>query len=327
MKRIFLVLFVSLLTLAGCGSDDGTTHIMVAFASSDSHPQYQALEEASDELYELTDGRYDLLIQPNGVLGDQGSTAQLVQSGAIDMAVVGNSIIESYVPEFSLISLPYMYESIDHQEAVFKSDILDELYSMTEQYHFKVAASYTSGARSIYLDEPIYEPADLKGKKIRVQGSALNIAMLEAMGGKPVDMSMGDVYTSVSQGTIDGAENNEVSYYDQKHYEISPYYSYTEHLMQPDQVIVSTKFYDSMSAEDQAAFDQVFADSVDSEFEYYKESAAEDVKLAEEGGATFNTDVDKEAFKEAVQPVVDEYINESDFSKELYENIQALATE
>lgn len=325
MKRIFIVLFISLIALSGCGTTDGTTHIMVAFASSDSHPQYKALEDASDELYELTDGRYDLLIQPNGVLGDQGSTAQLVQSGAIDMAVVGNSIVESYIPDFSIISLPYMYESIDHQQAVFNSDVLDELYAQTEQYHFKVAASYTSGARSIYLDEPITEPADLKGKKIRVQGSALNIAMLEAMGGKPVDMSMGDVYTSVSQGTIDGAENNEVSYYDQKHYEISPYYSYTEHLMQPDQVIVSTKFYDSMSAEDQVAFDQVFNDSINNEFEYYKESAETDVELAKEGGATFNTDVDKEAFKEAVQPVVDEYIEKSDFTKNLYDSIQALA--
>lgn len=325
MKRIFIVLFISLIVLSGCGTSDGTTHIMVAFASSDTHPQYQALQDASDELYKLTDGRYDLTIQSNGVLGDQGSTAQLVQSGAIDMAVVGNSIVESYIPDFSIISLPYMYESIDHQEAVFTSDVLDELYAQTEQYHFKIAASYTSGARSIYLDEPIYEPADLKGKKIRVQGSALNIAMMEAMGGKPVDMSMGDVYTSVSQGTIDGAENNEVSYYDQKHYEISPYYSYTEHLMQPDQVIVSTKFYDSMSTADQAAFDQVFEDSISNEFDYYKEAAQTDVDLAVEGGATFNKDVDKEAFKEAVQPVTDEYIGKSEFTKKLYDDIQSLA--
>ncbi len=328
MKKILcLGLFVTLI-LSGCSTEadtmtDSTYHIKVAFASSESHPQYLVLEHVSDELYEATDGRYDLDIKANAILGDQASTIQMVSQGAIDMAVVAGSEIETYDSGFAIFSLPYTYESLDHQQAAYTSDIFDDLYSQTEQYGFKICAPYTAGARSFYTAEPITQQSDLSGKKIRVQSSALMIEMMEALGGSPTAMSQSDVYTSIQQGVVDGAENNEVTYVDQKHYEVAPYFTYTEHLMQPDFVIVGTEFYDSLTPEDQAIFDQIMDDSIDYEFDLWRSATQDAIAEATAGGAQFSQ-IDKEPFKESVQELDEKYINESEQSKEIWNEIQEL---
>lgn len=331
MKRLFSLIFISILILSGCSSSastedivDSTYHIKVAFASSESHPQYAALEHISDELYEKTDGRYDLDIKANAILGDQASTIQMTSQGAIDMAVVAGSEIETYDSAFAIFSLPYTYESLDHQEAAYTSDIFDELYTQTEQFGFKICAPFTAGARSFYTAKPIEKQEDLSGQKIRVQSSALMIEMMKALGGSPTAMSQSDVYTSIQQGVVDGAENNEVTYVDQKHYEVAPYFTYTEHLMQPDFVIVGTTFYDSLTDEDKKIFDEVMDEAVYYEFDLWREATVEAIQTAKDGGAIFSQ-IDKTPFIESVKELDEKYINESEQSKEIWNEIQALA--
>ncbi|WP_198592373.1 TRAP transporter substrate-binding protein DctP, partial [Vibrio sp. 10N.222.55.C12] len=88
---------------------NATTEIKAAFNQSDQHPQYQALHEFGEKLQEATDGRYSLKIYPNELLGDQRSSLELVQNGAVQMAVVANPLVENYNRNFSVISLPYVY--------------------------------------------------------------------------------------------------------------------------------------------------------------------------------------------------------------------------
>ena len=99
-------------------------------------------------------------------------------------------------------------------------------------------------------------PEDLTGKKIRVQESDLHIAMAEAMGASATPMAFGEVYTALQSGVVDAAENNEVSYFTQKHYEVAPYFSYTNHLIGTDYLIINSDLLQAMSEEDRAAFDK-----------------------------------------------------------------------
>src|SRR5690606_4976317 len=125
------------------------------------------------------------------------------------------------------------------QKEVFTTDILDELFASTEENGFFVAGSFTAGSRNIYTDKPIETPEDLAGYKIRVMESDTMVKMLELMGGVGTPMGQGEVYTAVQQGVLEGGENNEVTYADLKHYEIAPYFSYTQHLMVPDLIIIN----------------------------------------------------------------------------------------
>ena len=145
--------------------------------------------------------------------------------------------------DFVVFSLPTVFDSIEHQMSVLSDDeVVGDVYaSLEESDSITVVGGLTQGARSIYLKDKIAEtPADLAGKKIRVQESPVFISMINALGASPTPMAFSEVYTGLQGGVIDGAENNEISYFTQKHYEVAPFFSYTRHLIGADFLISNT---------------------------------------------------------------------------------------
>ena len=319
-----LTIATALVSALGLSSvANAATEIKAAFNQSDKHPQYVALQEFGEKLSEATDGRYTLNIFPNELLGDQRASLELVQNGAIQMAVVANPLVENYNSKFSIIGLPYIYSGYDHQEQVFTTGALDDLFEETSKMGFEVVAAYTGGARSMYNKEgPINTIADMKGKKIRVMQSDTMIKTLSCMGGKGVPMGQGEVYSAIQQGVLDGAENSEITYFDLKQYEVAPYYSSTRHLMVPDLVVASSYFLDSMSDEDRAAFKRLAKESTTAEFGLWKKQISISKKAAQDKGAHFN-EVDIAPFRDACIPLQQQLIK-TPAQKALYEKIVAL---
>ena len=132
--------------------------------------------------------------------------------------------------------------------------------------------------------------------------------MLAVMGGTPVAMSYGDVYTSLQTGIIDGTENNETALTTGKHGEICKVYSKDEHAMIPDVMVMSAKVWKTISPEDQQIILEAAQESTDSHKVLWEEAINDAVEEAKnEMGVEFVEDVDKDAFREATQGMVDEY--------------------
>ena len=234
-KRYLLAMGLLAMGLAcsGCSKSSGQLDggiIRIAYNQAPTHPHYQALERAGERFKEATGGRYEFLIYPNEVLGDQRATLELIQNGAIQMAIVNNAMVENYNKDFSILGLPYIFDSQEHQKEVFTSGILDPLFESTKEEGFEVMAAYTAGSRNVYTGKPIETPKDLDGMKIRVMESPTMVAMMKYMGGVGTPMSQGEVYTAIQQGVLDGGENNEITYVDLKHYEVAPVFSKTQHV-------------------------------------------------------------------------------------------------
>lgn len=327
MKKVFSLLLVTILLLAGCGSSesaggDGVKKITIASVQSDGHPQIEALKYFKEEFEAKTDGRYEVDIQGDELLGSDKETLSMVKAGTLDMAIVAATQMESYDPAYAAVSLPYEYDSLDHYKAVVDSGVLEPLFEKSAtELGIRPIATFTAGARSLYLKTPYDESKGLEGLKIRVMDSQSQIDMMTAMGGSPTPMSMGDVYTSLQQGVIDGAENNEVSYADSKHCEVAPYYYYTQHLMVPDYLVASTTLLDSMSEEDKAIFDEVILDMQAKEFELWDTSVEENIQLAKDSGAEFN-DIDKKPFQDALAPLNDKATESNEDAKKVYDAIK-----
>ena len=132
--------------------------------------------------------------------------------------------------------------------------------------------------------------------------------MLQALGGIPVAMSYGDVYTSLQTGIIDGTENNETALTTGKHGEVCKYYSVDEHAMIPDVLVMSAKVWENISDEDRQIILEAAGESTESHKIAWQQAVDEAVGEAEtEMGVTFVYDVDKEAFREATAGMVSEY--------------------
>lgn len=333
MKKILFVGSLLLMGIfAGCSKEkeivtEGkvkTQVLKVAFNQSENHPQYKALTKFSNQLEEQTKGAYKLEISPNALLGDQRATAELVQNGVIQMSIVGNPVVESFNKDFSVIGLPYLYDNLEHQKKVFLSDVLDPLFESVSSSGFEVIGAFTAGARCLYTDKPMEKPEDLKGYKFRVMQSDTMKKMVDYMGGIGTPMGQGEVYTAVQQGVIEGGENNEVTYVDLKHYEIAPYFSYTNHLMVPDLIIINEKLYSGMNSENRKIFDDLMKQTIENEFEVWNENVESAKKIAIENGAKF-IDVDIKPFQERVKPLQEEVANSSELTKKIYTQVRELA--
>lgn len=333
MKKVLFVGSLAVMGLfMGCGkekevSSDAkvkTQVLKVAFNQSEKHPQYKALEQFSKDLETQTKGAYKLEISPNELLGDQRATAELVQNGVIQMSVVGNPVVESFNKDFAVIGLPYLYDSLEHQKKVFTSDVLDPLFKSVAPNGFEVIGAFTAGARCLYTDKPMTKPEDLKGYKFRVMQSDTMKKMVDYMGGIGTPMGQGEVYTAVQQGVIEGGENNEVTYVDLKHYEVAPYFSYTNHLMVPDLIIINEKLYNGMTPENRKIFDDLMKQTIENEFTVWNENVEQAKKVATENGAKF-IEVDIKPFQERVKPLQEEVSNISDMTKKIYKDVRDLA--
>lgn len=307
-------------TDSGSGDGGGAGKVMrLALNQTEEHPSYIALDNFNTYLEENTDG-WGIDVFPNETLGAQAEALQLVSDGSVDMAIVSGPQLENLNPDFTVFNLPKVFDGVDHQmEVINNSDIPNELYASLEgDQSITVLGGFTQGSRSVYTSYgPVETPADLNGKKLRVQESTLNISMAEALGASATPMAYGELYTGLQSGVVDAAENNEVSYFTQKHYEVAPYWSSTKHLVGLDYLIINSDVLTEMSEEDRAAFDEGWKQAWEEHTELWATATQEAIDGATAGGATF-TEVDDDAFTEALSALADEFIT-NDAQQALYD--------
>ncbi|MDR3244240.1 MAG: TRAP transporter substrate-binding protein DctP [Elusimicrobiota bacterium] len=329
MKKIlvFAVAVAVSFMLVSCGGEkkSKTTIWKLAFNQSIENPQARGLQWLSDEFFKATNGAYRIEINANELLGDQKTAFESLQNGTIHMAMLGNPVVEAAAADFGLLALPGLYNSIEHQEAVFTSGILKGLFDSTKSKHFLTLAAVHGGIRNVYGKKPVRSPADLKGMKIRVMQSQTMIDVLNAMGATAVGMSQGEVYAAIQQGVLDGAENNEVTYNDLKQYEVAPVYSYTRHFMMPDLLVINSETYDSLSPEHKAIFDKLVVDAINRIFTLFQEQVGKAKIEAQNKGAKFIDDFDSGVFKKNFDGLTTKYIGNNAVRQDLYNKIKALA--
>lgn len=107
MALLLCVCLMASFTLTGCGSKSADGQevkiIRVAFNQNENHPQYKAMKELGEKFEKATNGRYKMTIYANGVLGEQGSMAEFIRTGALDMAIVPCSVPEGYDSNFAIV--------------------------------------------------------------------------------------------------------------------------------------------------------------------------------------------------------------------------------
>lgn len=326
---------VTTLLLAACGgtsdepADGGSStaaagkEIPLSLNQTEEHPNYIALNEFAENVGERTEGRVNIRVFPNAVLGEQAESVQLVGDGSVGMASISAPQMVNLNEDFMVLDMPLVFDSEEHQMATINDmEIVGDLYtSLADSQSLTVLGAYTQGARSVYNSRgPIETPEDLAGLKVRVQESPLHIAMIEAMGGTPTPMPFSEVYTALQGGVIDAAENNAPSYLTQRHYETAPYFSHTNHLIGADFLVVNSELLASFSEEDRAIVEEEYAASVDTFMSIWTEQVAAAIEETTAAGAQYN-EVDAEAFRAALQPVVDEALK-TETQRALFEAIR-----
>ena len=243
----------------------------------------------------------------------------------MDIAKVSAGALEQFNPAYSIFSLPYLFQSTEHYfNTMNNSEAVQEIFQSTRKDGFIAIGWFDSGARSIYTtrEGPAATPDDLHGLKIRTMNSPTSVEMINNMGGSATPMSSGEVYTSLQQGILDGAENNETVLVDDGHGEVCKSYTYTQHQYLPDIVIISVETWDAMTPEEQ----QLLVDSMKDAWQAHEDEWLKVVERnktgAEEMGVKFY-EIDKTPFIEAVKPQQDAFCAASEDNARYFADFQS----
>ena len=216
------------------------------------------------KLAQLSHGTMVIDQFPNSQLGGEPQLLQLVRNGDVDFIVVSTANSATLSPESGVLSLHFLFRNeAQLQRAVADPALIHAVRQMFEDTvkGAHVLALATLGLREIYGNREIHRVEDLKGLKMRVQATATEDTLWAAYGAQTVHMPFGSVYTSLQTGVVQLAENGLNVYDENKHYEVAPVISLTNHEANNSVLWVSDKVWSSLSDE-QKGWVQQAADEV-----------------------------------------------------------------
>ena len=223
------------------------------------------------------------------------------------MTKVSGAVMENFAPNTKIFGLPFLFDDKAHLFRVLDGEIGKSLLKEGEDYWLKGLGYYDSGSRSFYTrDRPIKSPKDLEGLKIRVQESASAFEMVKQLGGSPTPISWGELYTSIQQGVVDGAENNSPSFYLSRHYEVCKYYIIDEHTMIPDIILVSTHFWNRLNKKEQVWLQEAIDKSILDQRKLWTISENESLQAVIDAGVEVSYP-EKGPFQEATKAMYEDF--------------------
>jgi len=265
------------------------------------------------KLKELSGGKMSINQFPGAQLGQEPQMLQKMRAGDIDFVITSTANASTLAPQAGVFSLHFIFRDQEHlaktlaDPAVAKA--FREMISDSVQ-GAQVLGLMTMGMRNMYAKKEIKSVDDLKGQKVRVQATKTEDTHFPAYNAQTVHMPFGDVYTSLQTGVVNVAENGVNVYLANKHYEVAPVLSMTEHEANNNCIWVSEKTWNSLGAQEkgwvQAAADEVAKTEPRMALKLEADSAAKLKSI----GVKVVDGVDKSGFMKAAAPIQDQLAKE-----------------
>ena len=270
-------------------------------------PKGKAAEFFAKKAAELTKGKAKVEVYANSALYKDKEEMEALQLGAVHMLAPSLAKFGPLgVKEFEAFDFPYIFDDTADLHKITQGPIGASMLAKLEPKGIKGLAFWDNGFKSFSANTPIKSPADLKGKKLRIQSSKVLEEQIRSVGGLPQVMAFSEVYQALQTGVVDGTENPISNLYTQKMHEVQKHLTLTNHGYLGYAVIVNKKFWEGLPADVRGQLEQAMKEST----VYANKIAQEENDMALEGvkksGKTTvyaPTKEEKFAFKKAMAPV------------------------
>ena len=267
-----------------------------------------------EEVERLSGGQIQIDLQGGGVLGVEADIldGMLGGTGTVDICRISAFALTSYGTKKSvLLSLPYTFADRNHYWNFANSELGQEFLNESEELGLGVKGLYfgEEGFRHFFTvgAKPISSPADMKGMKIRVSNDPIMTKMVQSLGATPSPVSMSEIYSSMQNGTIDGAEQPTVNYAGNSFQEVGPNLTMDGHTLGAMMTVISDKSWDKLTDNQK----QVIQDAGKIASDYCREvSESKENEVLDQlksQGVNIIDVPDKTAWQEACKPIADEY--------------------
>lgn len=301
------------------GAGKGKIEIQVAHMFAEAHPIHQGLAEGDKWLQEKTGGRIKIRFYMNGTYGEQQNSIQAVRMGQLDVFENG-PLPELYKPAGALFA-PYAFRSYEHWETFKQSDVAAKLLKEAgSAMGVKILGFHQFGFRNaVTTNVSAKNPKELEGLKMRMVNVVpySEVATVLNTVGTPIPIT--DVYMSLKTGVVEGTENPLAQIYTEKFHEVTKYLILTNHMLATSAYLMSEKFWNRLSPEDQQIVAEAFEYAGDRTDEIVKKSESDYLQKLKDGGMTV-IEPEREKFQARAPLVIEKYPE----WKEVFDAIQAI---
>lgn len=224
----------------------------ISAANSETHPQNQGGVKFAELIAQKSGGKMTAKLFSNGVLGNDGQSLAGLQGGTLDMMIGTLNNFGGTVKETLALEFPFLFKTAEEADFVMAGPTGRTIREKMTEKGVIPLAYFELGFRHFHTRKgnQIKTADDFKGKKLRVQTTAVYVDLVNALGANAVPMGFNETYTGLEQGTIDGMSNPLINVLDGKYYEVSQYLAITNHVYQPSFLGLSKKTWDKLSADE-----------------------------------------------------------------------------
>jgi len=270
-------------------------------------PKGKASEFFAKRAAELTKGKAKVEVYANSALYKDKEEMEALQLGAVQMLAPSLAKFGPLgVKEFEAFDFPYIFDDTADLHKVTQGPVGASLLAKLEPKGIKGLAYWDNGFKSFSANTPIKAPADLKGKKMRIQSSKVIEEQVRALGGLPQVIAFGEVYQALQTGVVDGTENPISNLYSQKMHEVQKHLTLTNHGYLGYAVIVNKKFWEGLPADVRGQLEAAMKEATAYANKIAQEendTALEGVKKSGKTAVYVPTKDERMAFKKAMAPV------------------------
>ena len=263
MKRVFLKTIVAAVALSAFGLVQAQTRtIKFANQNAKGHPIVLGMEKFAELVDQKSGGKLKVQVFPGGTLGSDQANVSALQGGTLEMASMNSGIFASLVKEFAIYDFPFMFGNPREADAVVDGPFGQGLHRKLEDKGLVGLAYYELGFRELTNSKrAITKVDDIAGLKLRVIPNPINVDWVKALGANPTPLPFPELYAALEQGAVDGQENPVATIKGAKLFEVQKYMTLTNHQYNPQSVVVSKKFWDSLSAGDRKVLQDAATES------------------------------------------------------------------
>jgi tripartite ATP-independent transporter DctP family solute receptor len=284
-----------------------TPEITLRFASL--YPPAHSASRTATRFAELvaakTGGKVKVDLFHNASLGSEREAAEGVKSGSIDLAYSGLTGFGSYVPEFGVLEMPFLYDTLDQVKSVVDK-ISPKLEARMASVGLALLGYLYDGPRVTLSTRPLGSMDDFKGLKLRVPQIPLYVQMAQAFGATPTPVALPEVYTALQSRIVDGLEGTPTSLYTQKYHEVAKNLARTDHIFFVAYIAMNGPLLAKLSADKQEAIRAAGREASAYNLEIAKPAVEEDFARLVAGGVKL-TKPDRAPFRAAVGPMRERY--------------------
>ncbi len=303
---VVLVMAFALTTMGGIPCAQAKTVLKIAHNAPINHPYQDGYEVFKK--YVEANSDIEVQIFPSSQLGSEEEVTQMVMMGTVAVNIVSTGALAGFVPEVSLFNLPFIFKDLNHFYRVMDGSVGQDMAAKIEKkINVKALGWLFCGVRNEWNSKkPVKTPADLKGLKIRTMGDKVFVDTWNTLGAQAAPISFEELYTSLQQGVVDGAECDNVDLMVMKFYEVTKYVSLTEHMYLATIILMNNSQFNKLSNDEQAVVIKAGEMATKAERKKYAEWMGSIQGELEKKGLQFIS-VDKAPWISASQSIYEKY--------------------